>query len=1202
MKLSINVLSENNYLISPELQELLTSDSSNIKPLVEGKDGIYLVKIKVLNKNEGTLIYNYIHYSPVFHKSLLYFIISKKDFNNSLTYSEWGDFLTVVDNNLCSDCGEDKLELNTSNIYLNRTWGLQGNVEYDIVNYNELFSFINRLLLSGNYEDLASLVHLSFIKDYKGVINLMFGGASNYIVGNNIIYWDSIIENELVNIDVLSGCLFVVRDLDGLVDSIKGKGYLINQGPKRWRGQVNSMSNFLSLFDVDYRNSLYRHNQYHVSKGSIEARLALNKSKFSFRNVHQNISGVKWYSTNTPVKKPSKSVSNRSLRQNTPVYSYLNDWLAKSPINNDTQEALEKYLLDYTYVGIDGKDNPLVDYSLISGRLSKLLFAKKTLLSSIIDNFRKLSININKPRINQKDKSRYYLNVLLLEVSNEEIIAIMYGRLMRIITRYNRFYHNSSVIDIFHDITDNLIKDYWFSLYNKYIDNLYIESKVSKDYDGMNEYEIKRAIENKKMGLRKVYTLSNWKRDNVNYVYVFKDPTLKSYIGGIVIEWMIEVNLIQNKVIILGKKEKNTIYIPTDEVMSCIDTKQLVHLPVRVPMIVKPKPYYRETINGVINERLGGYLLNDYKTSDKLIIENWELKEPSNIKDVNVVYDLVNNMNSVGYKINKDVLNFIDKYGVDMNLIIYEESPLLNKPNLRKRDKIELESYQNKVELQENILGLARVYSQVHEFYLPVRIDNRGRMYCISEYLNYQSTELAKSLLLFSKAEKIKKTDNRAINYLKAFGANCYGNKLDKKSWNERTKWIDDNVKDIINFENGKLISQATNKLLFIAFCFEYNRFLKSLSNIDSTYFDTYLPIQLDATCNGYQHLSLLSLDLSLAKELNLVTSTWSDLPKDFYNYLSTNLIGWFKNKLKDNNITEEEREDYMRLSVLHIARTIIKKAIMTIPYNVSLYQMIKYIKENFKVFEDDEENKEVKCKDKWYRFIDDPSIKLKSRDFVTIATGLREVLGNNFFKLKSLMKYLKETAKICTKLDLAIPWGLPSGVVVKQSYLATNEVRLKPFSYSKSKFTIKVANKEKFNSQKQIRAFMPNLVHSLDAASLAMLVDLYFNKQLDSTKNIYAIHDCFAVTANNVENIMELLKLVYIQIYSEGNYLKQLDLEIKHQIKIHYGDDCFNEEDLSLKIPDLPKIKYPDINEVLGIKLPNLDPKVLKGSSYLIN
>jgi DNA-directed RNA polymerase len=141
-------------------------------------------------------------------------------------------------------------------------------------------------------------------------------------------------------------------------------------------------------------------------------------------------------------------------------------------------------------------------------------------------------------------------------------------------------------------------------------------------------------------------------------------------------------------------------------------------------------------------------------------------------------------MNSVAYKINKDVLNFINLYGIDYDLIIYKEHPLESKPknSLKLWEKIELESELNKRELQENVLGLAKVYSQLHEFYLPTRIDFRGRMYCISEYLNYQANELAKSLLIFSNGEKMYKTDTKSINYFKAYGANCFGNSLDKKS------------------------------------------------------------------------------------------------------------------------------------------------------------------------------------------------------------------------------------------------------------------------------------------------------------------------------------------------------------------------------------------------------------------------------------
>jgi hypothetical protein len=44
-------------------------------------------------------------------------------------------------------------------------------------------------------------------------------------------------------------------------------------------------------------------------------------------------------------------------------------------------------------------------------------------------------------------------------------------------------------------------------------------------------------------------------------------------------------------------------------------------IPRRLPMIVKPKDYSRIIINGETREILGGYLLNDEKYTDPLIID-----------------------------------------------------------------------------------------------------------------------------------------------------------------------------------------------------------------------------------------------------------------------------------------------------------------------------------------------------------------------------------------------------------------------------------------------------------------------------------------------------------------------------------------------------------------------------------------------------
>jgi len=50
----------------------------------------------------------------------------------------------------------------------------------------------------------------------------------------------------------------------------------------------------------------------------------------------------------------------------------------------------------------------------------------------------------------------------------------------------------------------------------------------------------------------------------------------------------------------------------------------------------------------------------------------------------------------------------------------------------------------------------------------------------------------------------------------------------------------------------------------------------------------------------------------------------------------------------------------------------------------------------------------------------------------------------------------------------------------------------------------------------------MPNLIHSLDAASLCLVIVNYF-KEIDNL-NFYSIHDCFAVPCNKVNNLYGLL------------------------------------------------------------------------------
>jgi DNA-directed RNA polymerase len=70
-------------------------------------------------------------------------------------------------------------------------------------------------------------------------------------------------------------------------------------------------------------------------------------------------------------------------------------------------------------------------------------------------------------------------------------------------------------------------------------------------------------------------------------------------------------------------------------------------------------------------------------------------------------------------------------------------------------------------------------------------------------------------------------------------------------------------------------------------------------------------------------------------------------------------------------------------------------------------------------------------------------------------------------------------------------------------------------------------------------RGFMPNLIHSLDASNIHILIDMIINQDLKI--NLYTIHDCFASTCDGMEIIDKLVREAFIVIYFDMDYLNKL-------------------------------------------------------------
>jgi len=103
------------------------------------------------------------------------------------------------------------------------------------------------------------------------------------------------------------------------------------------------------------------------------------------------------------------------------------------------------------------------------------------------------------------------------------------------------------------------------------------------------------------------------------------------------------------------------------------------------------------------------------------------------------------------------------------------------------------------------------------------------------------------------------------------------------------------------------------------------------------------VPILFDASCSGIQHLSAMTRDIIIARKVNTLPNEGLDNASDeeilekslhYYNYAAINVQSELD---KETNI----------LSNIKLTRNLIKRTVMTIPYNITLKGVEKQFKEH---------------------------------------------------------------------------------------------------------------------------------------------------------------------------------------------------------------------------------------------------------------
>lgn len=253
-------------------------------------------------------------------------------------------------------------------------------------------------------------------------------------------------------------------------------------------------------------------------------------------------------------------------------------------------------------------------------------------------------------------------------------------------------------------------------------------------------------------------------------------------------------------------------------------------------------------------------------------------------------------------------------FNVDLfNYLLHDGSFLLNDTE----SLSDSELYQRKIQL-----NVPETYLNT-PIYIPLQADWTGRIYTTSIFANYQGDDLSLSLIEFWDGKPLS---SEGLDYLYLHGANVYNEDNISKSTNEnRIKWTISNLKNILEMKEDWM-SKAENKFSFAAFCLLMRRL-----NTDSNY-PVKLPIFLDATCSGIQHLGALIRDEDLADKVNLTfdESKIQTGPKDIYDILKEPIN-------EEIRRTGGEESLYSNLEYINLTRKIVKIPIMTKTYNVSV-------------------------------------------------------------------------------------------------------------------------------------------------------------------------------------------------------------------------------------------------------------------------
>lgn len=582
-------------------------------------------------------------------------------------------------------------------------------------------------------------------------------------------------------------------------------------------------------------------------------------------------------------------------------------------------------------------------------------------------------------------------------------------------------------------------------------------------------------------------------------------------------------------------RKSSTYVVATDECVEWINKahgQAEVLNPVYMPMVIKPRPWTDPTDGG-------------YECLSVDMVKSFNKGYQEELKHVQMptVYSAINAVQETAWRINTRVLGVMQEAWE-----AYREVGKLPNPDGEELPPLPAEdmeaykaahpeafkewkhsrtkTYSKNASNFSKVLGvhqklyMAEQFAEYDAIYFPHTLDWRGRMYPVVPYLNPQSDGIGKALLMFS--EGVPLTE-RGVYWLKIHLANSFG--VDKVSFDERIKWVDEHSAAIsmcaLDPMTFKFWEDADKPWLFLAAAFEFEDYKQNgLGTL------THLPVALDGSNNGLQHLAAMRLDAVGGAVVNLVPN---QKPADSY----AEVAKVVERKLQ---LDDDPKAVFWRGKV---DRGVTKRNVMTLCYGATNRGMLEQLKL---------ELKKRHAEGKSLIDLDDDD----AWEYVSfLAKVIQQSIGEVVVAARLTMDWLQDTAKVVASNNLPIHWVTPAGFPVLQAYKVDERYKIHTkvggieINRLWSKPTLQI------DKYRQALGVSPNVVHSLDSAHLQLTVnELAVDYHLTS---FAMIHDSYGTHAGEAtDKLARVLREQFVTMYQAdvlGNFLAQLREQLPEEL-----------------------------------------------------